>query len=273
MKIAPPPAPALSADLGRFMIRVLRLEQLEIGRSWTYQRVRSPFWRWYVNDRPGAVIHWRGGRHQLLPGAAHLIPAWFTFDCLPPPQPVRHLYAHIDIPYLLPKAVAAHLSQPIAITLDAAERRACLLPAGVGSIAPETICRLTAVIMASVSRMLADRPALLAALAISDSDPIDQVQREIDGNLSEALSISRLALRCGMTTDVFIRRFRAHVGVTPGQYLISRRIAAAAELLLSTELTIEALAVRCGFSERAHFTRTFTHRMGVSPGRYRSQGR
>jgi CheY-like chemotaxis protein len=48
------------------------------------------------------------------------------------------------------------------------------------------------------------------------------------------------------------------------------RIAAAKALLDATDLSITAVAMRVGFSEVSHFTRTFHREVGVSPRAYRS---
>ena len=45
----------------------------------------------------------------------------------------------------------------------------------------------------------------------------------------------------------------------------------ASELLVSTDYSIDRIAEACGFANRYYFTRVFTQRMGLPPGRYRSE--
>ena len=63
--------------------------------------------------------------------------------------------------------------------------------------------------------------------------------------------------------------FRERVGCTPAQYVLERRIAAAAQDLLFTNDSIEQIADRLGFANRYHLTRMFTRRVGIPPAAYR----
>ncbi len=69
----------------------------------------------------------------------------------------------------------------------------------------------------------------------------------------------------------FIRRFREATGRTPARYVQERRLERASELLVSTDHSIDRIAELSGFANRYYFTRVFTQRMGLPPGRYRSE--
>jgi AraC-like DNA-binding protein len=49
-----------------------------------------------------------------------------------------------------------------------------------------------------------------------------------------------------------------------------RRLSRAAELLVSTDQSIDHIAETCGFANRYYFTRVFAQRMGCPPARYRT---
>jgi transcriptional regulator GlxA family with amidase domain len=53
------------------------------------------------------------------------------------------------------------------------------------------------------------------------------------------------------------------------EYVLKTRLAAAAELLSATELSVTEIGVRCGFSSPAYFSRVFKEETGLSPLRYR----
>ena len=62
-------------------------------------------------------------------------------------------------------------------------------------------------------------------------------------------------------------------GLSPMEYLASRRVAQARILLFSTTLSIKEIAFRCGFSDPYYFTKVFTKRTGLCPTRYRALAR
>jgi AraC-like DNA-binding protein len=59
------------------------------------------------------------------------------------------------------------------------------------------------------------------------------------------------------------------LGITPVTYLNRYRLLQARELLENTDMKITQIALAVGFSESAHFTRTFQREVGVSPRAYR----
>jgi transcriptional regulator GlxA family with amidase domain len=88
-------------------------------------------------------------------------------------------------------------------------------------------------------------------------------------HLDEELSISLLARRAAMSERTFARRFGAETGTTPGKWLLGQRLHRARELLESSDLPVEAVATRCGFSSSALLRHHFTGQVGVAPAEYR----
>ncbi|HUP89121.1 MAG TPA: helix-turn-helix transcriptional regulator [Longimicrobiales bacterium] len=65
------------------------------------------------------------------------------------------------------------------------------------------------------------------------------------------------------------RLFRRRFGYSMGEFMRRRRIEWALGELADGELTIGAIAVRAGFADHAHFTRTFVRLVGCTPTWYR----
>ena len=91
------------------------------------------------------------------------------------------------------------------------------------------------------------------------------MQAELGGNVP----LSAVAQECGLSTTHFARAFAISAGQPPHQWLLEQRVAFACRLLGGTKLSIGEVAVRCGFSDQSHFTRVFSARTGLSPGRWR----
>lgn len=79
----------------------------------------------------------------------------------------------------------------------------------------------------------------------------------------------QIAAHVGVSADYLADCFRQELGITPTTYLHRYRIHQARELLTGSDMSIAAVALAVGFSESAHFTRTFHREVGISPRAYR----
>ena len=69
------------------------------------------------------------------------------------------------------------------------------------------------------------------------------------------------------------RQTRAHLGLSPTEYLNRVRIQHAAMLLSSTTRPLTAVAEECGFENMSYFHRRFREHYGTTPGGYRRRRR
>jgi len=83
------------------------------------------------------------------------------------------------------------------------------------------------------------------------------------------VSLAELAQECGLSVAHFGRAFRGTTGVSPHQWLLSRRIAKAEALLANTRLALSQIALECGFANQSHFTNVFKKFTNDSPGSWR----
>lgn len=88
-------------------------------------------------------------------------------------------------------------------------------------------------------------------------------------NLHQPLSVDQLARRAGMSRRTLIRRFHADTGRPPMRWLLDARLGLARELLESSDMTVEAVARRCGLGTPANFRTLFKAHVGVPPRAYR----
>ncbi len=115
----------------------------------------------------------------------------------------------------------------------------------------------------------------LAAIPESDWDGkamdirIHAALRRMEGEMARPLSVAELARGCNLSASAFARLFRSQVGESPHQHLMRRRVEQAARLLARSTLTVEAVAEKCGFSDRFHFTHVFRKLRGMAPVEFR----
>ncbi|CAB3776704.1 GlxA family transcriptional regulator [Paraburkholderia caffeinilytica] len=113
---------------------------------------------------------------------------------------------------------------------------------------------------------------LLAEKAHGDS-LVHRAQHQLQKNMMKAVRISTLATELGVSERTLIRRFQAALDQTPLRYLQSLRIEAARGLFEASDLSIEEVAVKVGYSDASSFCRLFKERVGLSPGAYRGRFR
>ena len=87
-----------------------------------------------------------------------------------------------------------------------------------------------------------------------------------------APSVERLAARLGVSSRHVRRIFEAQFGVTPLQYLQTRRLLTAKQLLTDTGLPVTQVALISGFASVRRFNAAFAQHYHLNPTQLRRQG-
>ncbi|HSK40308.1 MAG TPA: AraC family transcriptional regulator [Arenibaculum sp.] len=95
----------------------------------------------------------------------------------------------------------------------------------------------------------------------------------IQAHLGERVELGDLSRTVGLSQSYFCRAFRAATGIAPHQWQIEARMRRAKQLLIENGSSIAEIALDTGFADQAHFTRTFTRKVGTSPGAWRRANR
>lgn len=110
---------------------------------------------------------------------------------------------------------------------------------------------------------------LPSAWSCRDRDVLCACRRMAEG---EVTSVGQLLTGAGVGRRQLERRFRAAVGLAPGETLRVARLRRAVELLLGRpELGLARVALRAGYYDQPHLTRDFRELAGTPPGRYRRE--
>lgn len=86
---------------------------------------------------------------------------------------------------------------------------------------------------------------------------------------STPLSITEVARHTAVSTSALRAHFAAERGCSPSERLRDIRLRHAQSLLHASDLSIEAVAVRCGFHSASHLSRHFRAQFGTAPGQLR----
>lgn len=103
------------------------------------------------------------------------------------------------------------------------------------------------------------------------SDPALAARALIDSTLDEPLSVPEIASRVGVSPRHLQRLCSARFGQSLRELREDLRMAAAHQRVQQTDLSLTEIAVACGFSSLAAFSRSYRRRFGVPPSRDRRQ--
>ena len=104
----------------------------------------------------------------------------------------------------------------------------------------------------------------------ASADPLIGVLDFALENLGGDLSVDRLAARAHLSRRTFDRRFRRLTGTSSTQWLLIQRVLRAQQLLETTDLPVDAVAVNVGFSSAVALRPHFRRLVGVPPQAYRA---
>ncbi|MFI6150670.1 GlxA family transcriptional regulator [Streptomyces sp. NPDC051109] len=119
----------------------------------------------------------------------------------------------------------------------------------------------------------ADRVQDTIEREIMDSSGLEPTLRWLESRLDRAVSLPEIAAHARTSTSSLTRRFRTHTGRTPLQYLLHARISEAQRLLTETDIPVERIAARTGFTSPAVLRRHFRSLTGLTPRAYRQAHR
>lgn len=103
-------------------------------------------------------------------------------------------------------------------------------------------------------------------IASSDGPGIPAI---MERNFCHNLPIEVFAKMCNRSVSSFKRDFQKIYGISPGKWLLGRRLKHAASLLQNTALSITEAALECGFEDTSHFSKSFKGKFGMPPSSYR----
>ncbi len=101
---------------------------------------------------------------------------------------------------------------------------------------------------------------------------LDEPEAWADAASGGSPSVEKLAARLGVSDRHVRRIFEAQFGVSPMQYLQTRRLLTAKQLLADTQLPITQLALISGFASVRRFNAAFVQHYGLNPTTLRRQG-
>lgn len=112
-------------------------------------------------------------------------------------------------------------------------------------------------------------PAIRAILSNLFNPTSYSFREVINAHLFSNITINELAQLTNRSLSSFKREFTKIYQEAPATYIREKKLEKAAELMVSTELRTTEIAYDCGFSDVAHFSKTFKQKFGIPPSIYK----
>ena len=104
-----------------------------------------------------------------------------------------------------------------------------------------------------------------------NSEIIYRINKYVEDNISEDLSLSSLSKVVYLNPVYLSRLYKQITGTNISEYILSRRIEHAKQLLIENRQKINEIAHNSGFESPAHFTRVFKKYTKLTPQEYRNR--
>jgi transcriptional regulator GlxA family with amidase domain len=89
--------------------------------------------------------------------------------------------------------------------------------------------------------------------------------------VGDSVGLVELGEAVGVHPTHLSRVFRAHYGLSVGEYGRRLKVARAATEVARSDMPLAVIALRTGFADQSHFTRLFKQYVGTTPARYRAE--
>ena len=109
--------------------------------------------------------------------------------------------------------------------------------------------------------------------AISTNRQCATVRHYIDQHFKEALTLDQLAEEGHMNKYYLSHAFKREYGISPINYMISKRIEESKYLLAETDLSLSQISQLLGFSSLSYFSQVFRKTQSMPPMEYRQNAR
>lgn len=129
------------------------------------------------------------------------------------------------------------------------------------------------ILVSALRQWFSDAASAPPAWWTAQSDPVaGRVLTAIHADPARAWTLQDLAAATGYSRATMSRRFSHLVGQSPMAYLAEWRLTLAADVLRTTDRTVEAVAHSVGYANAFAFSHAFKRGYGQSPRAYRAAG-
>lgn len=125
----------------------------------------------------------------------------------------------------------------------------------------------------SIAIMFANYVISEGIITLNLCSDLERAKEYIDKHLDQELSIKEICYHTNISKSSLYKVFRQNLDCTINDYIISRRLKKANDLLLTTDATLEEIAAATGFSSADYLGHLFKRKTGQTPKQFRNSFR
>jgi AraC-like DNA-binding protein len=238
-----------------------------------------PFSGWSTAVIEGRELRWLAGRSAMyLPGVPRLGETGWRSTLSIGLDPVRleqaaRCVAGATAPLSIRPLLAAPRLVPLAsggLSFATALRQICgLIDACLDQTATLALLGVDDMIYRAVALLLLPERQLVdqAAPRPAGREPVERACDYIVAHLYRPIRLDDLELASGLKARALQLAFLRHLGRTPRQWILDRRLDAARDRLADpqSDRTVTSVALECGFTRPSSFTKAYEARFGELP--------
>lgn len=277
---------------------LLNIDYVQLGKSWNFTNIISPFYRIYLIDEGHGNLSNKGDEHILEAGFLYLIPSYTICNhhCT---NTLSQYYLHFteespdgsslfDNSRKIIKIASTEMDKVLFLRLLAInpnrglrhfknpkeyDKRPILRQFQEQNELSSLAERLETqgIILQLLARFL-NKPDFYKQENSQIPSKVVAAIHYIQTHLHEPLSVAQLADQASLNIDYFSRIFTQHTGERPLTYILQKRIERSQFLLSTSKLSLSDIALEAGFDSLSYFSKSFKKITGQSPSAYqRSQ--
>jgi LacI family transcriptional regulator len=110
-------------------------------------------------------------------------------------------------------------------------------------------------------------------VVVAENPVVVKASRMIREGISTGLSVKELCSKVSISRSKLDQLFQISLGRTVSEEIHRFRLLLCSDLLVTTDVKINEIAARCGFSSPNHLTRFFKRETGMAPTEFRASGK
>lgn len=251
-------------------MRITEVGYNKVDPSWCHLATFFPYYRMYCVTEGEATMFLFDETLQLTPNRLYFIPA-FSITGAECKNSMTHHWLHFQLDVTTASYLTIYKAAHSVDALPGDEKIFRMISEHFnashdGNDIPETLACV------SLAKYLFSRFLPHESVSAEAANFLP-VLDYIDNHLTSKISNADLCKIMCLNETYFSNVFTKHFGISPKQYILQKRIGAAASMLVETEKTVKEIAFLFGYENEMYFNRIFHKFTGSPPGEYRKKFR
>lgn len=242
---------------------------------WHKDLDNRPCGRLYYIKKGAGYIRSHGKEYRLVPGHVYFVSPRgdFAYGCT---KNLQIWWFHFTATIMSCIDLFDHLAYDVEVVpsdLEEFERRLLRVMEIYGSEKAKEQLECSGILLQFLSMFFRDPDGQSLSQKQETRLRLLPVLKYIDEHLGERVAVGTLAKIANYEKSHFSTVFSSLLGAPPSQYVIRKRVEQAQLMLGRSDIKLETLAEKLGFSDAFHLSKVFKRVTGFSPSEYRNMGR